>query len=187
MNLPSIAPRAEGLRKIRLNVIVFALGIVAAYLIAGYITNGQILELELIFLGFAVGVLIVIILNNWRKGLMIFLGWLLFEDLIRKYLGNNMAIYFGKDVLATIFYLSFFVAVRKLKMPLFRPPFRVPLLIMIWFGIIQIFNPGSPSIFYGFMGLKMFYFYVPLMLMGYSLFSSEQDLRRFFFFNLTFI
>src|SRR5215475_350118 len=164
-----------------------ALGSVAAYILSGYIINDQILDLEFIALGVAVCVLIVVILNNWRRGLMIFLCWLLFEDLVRKYLGNNMVVYFGKDVLVAVFYLSFFMAVRKQKGQIFRPPFRIPLLLMVWFGIIQVLNPASPSIFYGLMGLKMFFFYVPLMFVGYSLLNSEEELRRFFFFNLILI
>src|SRR5437899_6647772 len=40
------------------------------------------------------------ILNNWRHGVYLFLAWLLFEDFARKFLGNNMAIYFAKDFLA---------------------------------------------------------------------------------------
>ena len=38
-------------------------------------------------------------LRDWRNGFYVFLVWLLFEDLVRKFLGNNLAIYFGKDVL----------------------------------------------------------------------------------------
>jgi hypothetical protein len=112
-----------------------------------------------------------------------FLVWLLFEDLVRKYLGNNMALYFGKDVLVAVFYLSFFTAIRREQIRLFKPPFRVPLLLMIWFGVIQVFNPASPSIFFGLLGLKLFFFYTPLLLAGYLLFDSEEDLRRFFVIN----
>ena len=42
----------------------------------------------------------------------IFFSWILLEDLLRKYLGNNMAIYFAKDGLALLIYLSFFKANR---------------------------------------------------------------------------
>jgi hypothetical protein len=174
-------------RRVYLTGSICLFGILAAYILSGYIANNQFGDLELFAAAVAVCVLVATILNNWRRGLLIFIGWLLFEDLVRKYLGNNMAIYFGKDVLAAVFYLSFFMAVHRLRLPLFRPPFRVPLLIIIWFGIIQLLNPGSPSIFYGLMGFKMFYFYVPLMFVGYSLFDSEQDLRRFFFVNLFFL
>jgi hypothetical protein len=115
---------------------------------------------------------------------MIFFFWLLFEDLARKYLGNNMAIYFGKDLLVVVCYLSFFWAIKRQKIRAFKPPFHVPLLVMICFGAMQVFNPESPSIFYGLMGFKLFFLYVPLMFLGYALASSEEDLRRFFFLNL---
>ena len=48
----------------------------------------------LCFVGIGVAVTV---LRNWRLGFYFFLVWLLFEDLVRKYLGNNMAIYFAKD------------------------------------------------------------------------------------------
>jgi hypothetical protein len=41
-------------------------------------------------------------LNNWRVGVLLFIPWLLFEDLARKYLGNGFILFFGKDVLAAI-------------------------------------------------------------------------------------
>jgi len=31
-----------------------------------------------------------------------------FEDLFRKFLGNNMAVFFAKDVLTIVLYISFF-------------------------------------------------------------------------------
>jgi hypothetical protein len=160
------------------------LGIAAAYIISGFIVNEDTIGLELIGVAVAACALTVVILNNWRNGLLIFFVWLLFEDFARKYLGNNMAVYFAKDVLAAVFYLSFFFAVRKQKIQLFRPPFRVPLLLLIWYGFIQVLNPASPSIFFGLMGFKLFFYYVPLMLAGYSLFKSEEDLRRFFAINI---
>src|ERR1700687_2609889 len=45
---------------------------------------------------------VVAVLRNLRNGLYVFLGCLMFEDLARKYLGNNMAITFGKDVLLCV-------------------------------------------------------------------------------------
>jgi len=49
------------------------------------------------------------IADDWRSGVYIFFVWLLFEDLIRKYTGNNMTVYFGKDVLVLVTYSSFIV------------------------------------------------------------------------------
>src|SRR5207253_8770071 len=68
----------------------------------------------------------------------------------------------------------------------FRPPFLVPLLILVWFGALQVFNPASTSIWYGLMGFKMFFYYVPLLFIGYALLNSEVELRRFFTVNLVF-
>ena len=72
-------------------------------------------------------------------------------------------------------------------MIIFRPPFLVPLLIFIWFGVIQIFNPASTHIMYGLMGIKIYFYYVPLMIVGYALLNSERELRRFFTINLVLI
>src|ERR1700722_9992982 len=58
------------------------------------------------------------------------------------------------------------------------------LLILIWFGVLQVFNPGSTSIFFGLMGMKLYFYYTPLFIIGYSLINSENDLRNFFHFNL---
>lgn len=183
MHLPAINLSLQRLRGNHLTLILGVCGIAVAYVLSDYIVQNRTLDLLLIALGCGYSLLIIISFKKWRTGLKIFFVWLLFEDLVRKYLGNNMAIYFGKDILASVFYLSFFIALRREKIRLFQPPFLVPLLLMIWFGAIQVFNPGSPSIFFGLMGFKLFFFYVPLMLVGYSLFNSESDLRRFLFLN----
>ncbi len=82
--------------------------VVAAYKTANYVIAGDMTGLAFVALAFVGCVCIVAMLNSWRNGLYFFLTWLLFEDFARKYLGNNMAIYFAKDVLAAIVYLSFF-------------------------------------------------------------------------------
>jgi hypothetical protein len=112
------------------------------------------------------------------------LTWLLFEDFARKYLGNNMAIYFAKDVLAAVVYLSFFLAYRRKQVTSFRPPFLVPVLLFVWFGVMQVFNPASTHLMYGVMGVKIFFYYIPLLFVGYALLNSEAELRRFFFVNM---
>jgi len=181
MNIPSINPSLAGLRGNRLTIGIVVFGILTAYALSTYIVRDDMYTLALIALGIAASVVVLIILTNWRTGLMIFFFWLLFEDLARKYLGNNMAVYFGKDLLVVVCYLSFFWAIKRQKIRAFKPPFHVPLLVMICFGAMQVFNPASPSIFYGLMGFKLFFLYVPLMFLGYALASSEEDLRRFFF------
>src|SRR4029077_2576550 len=126
---------------------------------------------------------LVAVLNDWRKGVYFFVGWILVEDLIRKYLGNNMVVFFAKDFLALALYLSFFIARRSTLTKLYRPPFLITFLVFFWYCVLQAFNPASTSIFYGLMGLKLCFFYAPLLFVGHALVDSEKELRRFFFFN----
>lgn len=167
-------------------------GLIVVVLYAAYETAQIILADDLPTLGFAaiifVGIAVVVaILNDWRRGLYILVAWILFEDFVRKYLGNNMAIYFAKDVLALVLYLSFFRARLAKSVAAFRVPFRVPLLLFIWFGFLQMFNPASSSIFYGILGIKVYFLYVPLIYVGYALFDSDEDIYRFFSFSCVLI
>jgi len=153
---------------------------VAAYELSQYILEGDFTGLAYIGIACLIGVGAIWMLNNWRIGTFIFFGWICFEDLFRKYLGNNMAIYFAKDVLIAIVYLSFFNAYRRKQVRLFKPPFYVPLLILVWFGFLQVFNPASTSIFYGIMGMKLYFYYIPLFYVGYAFFRAEIDIQRFY-------
>ena len=158
--------------------------VIAAYKTANYVIAGDMAGLAFVALAFVGGAIVIAILNNWRNGLYFFLAWLLFEDFARKYLGNNMALYFAKDVLAAVVYLSFFLAYRRKQVTPFRPPFLVPILIFVWFGVMQVFNPASTNMMYGVLGLKLFFYYVPLLFVGYALLNSEEELRQFFFVNI---
>src|SRR5437016_364563 len=165
------------------NLLTVALIALAAYACANLIIEDDLLTLfyaGLVVLGI---VALVTTLKNWRAGVYGFVAWIAVEDLIRKHLGNNMIIYFAKDFLALALYLSFFVARRSTLTKLYRPPFLIPLLVFFWYCVIQALNPASTSIFYGLMGLKLSFLYVPLLLVGHALVDSDRELRRFFFFN----
>jgi hypothetical protein len=157
---------------------------VAAYKAAGYVIAGDLTGLAYVALVFVGCVVIVEVVSDWRNGLYFFLAWLLYEDFARKYLGNNMTIYFAKDFLLLVVYLSFFAAYRRKEAVGFHPPFLVPLLLFLWLGVMQIFNPGSTHIVYGLLGFKLYFYYMPLLFVGYALVNSEADLRRFFFVSL---
>ena len=161
-----------------------ALFIVTIYKAANYVIAGDMKGLAYVALLFIGSAFVVAMLNSWRNGVYFFLAWLLFEDFARKFLGNNMAIYFAKDALLAVVYLSFFIASRRKEAAVFRPPFLVPLLLFVWFGVLQVFNPASPSLVFGVLGLKLFFSYVPLLFVGYALLNSEEQLRRFFFVNI---
>src|SRR5215469_1622829 len=167
-----------------LTIGMIVVGAVGAYEAADYVIREDFTSMAYAGMALVGSAIVIRILNNWRNGLYFFLCWLLFEDFARKFLGNNMVIFFAKDFLLLAVLISFFAASRRREVQIFRPPFRVPLLILAWFGFMQIFNPGSTSIWYGVMGFKMFFYYVPLILIGYALLTSEADLRRFFTVNL---
>ena len=159
-------------------------GAFAAYELAQYVINGDMTGLAYVGLCFAGAAVVVGILHNWRNGVYFFLSWLLFEDFARKFLGNNMVIYFAKDFLFLVVLISFLTALRRKEVKTFRPPFLVAVLIFIWFGALQIFNPASTHIMYGLMGFKLFFYYVPFIFVGYALLNSEAEVRRFFSVNL---
>jgi len=156
----------------------------AIWVLTSWIVAGTPAQLVLGGLGLLAGAILLNILNDWRSGFYLSLVWLLFEDLARKYLSNNMYIYFGKDVLIGMTYLSFFLALRRRQAETFRPSFLFPLSLFFWLAVAQMFNPGSPSLLYGLLGLKLYFYYVPLMFVGYALIRSERDLHRLLVVNL---
>src|SRR2546426_6503826 len=157
----------------RRNLLIAALIAVTAYECAELIIKDDPLRLYsagLVVLG---TVALLAILKDWRRGVYCFVAWIAVEDLVRKYLGNNMIVYFAKD----------FIARRSTLTKLYRPPFLITLLLFFWYRLIQALNPASTSIFYGLMGLKLCFFFAPLLLVSHALVDSETELRRFFFFN----
>jgi hypothetical protein len=184
MRLASVLRRGQLRRSPLAGFAFFAVVLLIAYKLSNFIIAGDMRDLELVGIAVLIGGVVVVILNNWRNGLYFFLAWLMFEDFARKFLGNNMAIYFAKDFLVAVVYLAFFLAYRRKDVQTFRPSFLVPLLLLVWFGLMQVFNPASPTVWYGVLGMKLFFYYVPLLFVGYALIDSEPALRRFFSINL---
>jgi hypothetical protein len=185
MRLPFSSTQGSVLRRNPLVLFGFlAFFVYAADRAAAYVIAGDFTGLAYVALGFIGCAFVVAMLNNWRNGVYFFLAWLLFEDLARKFLGNNMAIYFAKDFLVAVVYLAFFLAYRRKEISSFRPPFLVPVFIFFWFGVIQVFNPASPNLVFGILGLKLFFYYMPLVFVGYAFLESEEALRRFFTFTM---
>jgi O-antigen ligase len=91
-----------------------------------------------------------------------------------------MVIYVGKDLLVAVVYLSFFIAYQNKRVVLLRPPFRIPLLVFFCFCTFQVLNPASTSIFFGLLGMKLYFYYVPLLFVGYGLVRTEVELNQCF-------
>lgn len=166
-----------------IGISLFVFGLLLAKEVGGKIVAGDMQWIMFAALGFAACAVAVTVLRNWRTGFYLFLVWLLFEDLARKYLGNGTALFFGKDVLLGLIYLSFIAALRKRREKVLRPRFFLPLVLFAWLAGMQIFNPNSPSVLYGLLGFKLYFYYVPLLFVGYAFIQSEEDLRKFLVVN----
>jgi hypothetical protein len=112
-------------------VVLVAIWELAAWIVAGSDKNLAMFGLSLVVIA-----LVVQILNDWRSGVLLFLVWLLFEDLVRKYLGNSLIVYFAKDFLVGIAYFSFYFAKRRKEVDTFKPPFLAPLALFMALAFI---------------------------------------------------
>ena len=166
-----------------IGVCLFAVGLLLAWQVGSKIVSND--ERSLIF-GisiFAGCVVAVMTLRNWRTGFYLFFVWMLFEDLFRKYMGNGLALFFGKDVLVVLVYFSLFADIRRGREKRFQPPFLFCLSLFFMLGALQVFNPNSPHILYGLLGFKTYFFYIPFMFVGYALIRGDEDLRKFLVMN----
>jgi hypothetical protein len=161
------------------------IGIWAAWQTGEMIVSNRMSTIAFTAFGFAACIVAVAILRNWRRGSYLFIIWMLFEDLARKYLGNNLVLFFAKDILLGLVLISLLVAVRRGHEKLFRPAFLLPLAVFFWLGAIQMFNQNSPHILYGLLGIKVYFYYVPLMFVGYALIRNDDDLREFLVLNVS--
>jgi hypothetical protein len=152
-------------------VVVAIIWELASWIVAGSDQNLMMFGLSLVMVA-----VVVHILNDWKSGVILLFVWLLFEDLARKYLGNSMLVYFAKDFLAAMAYLSFIFAKRRREVEIFKFPFLVPLGIFFALAFAEVFNTFSPNVMYGLLGLKLYFYYVPLMYLGYAMLKRPEDL-----------
>jgi O-antigen ligase len=167
--------------------LLVGLGILAlTWELCVWISAGNDQMLSLVGMLCALVGITVYILHDWRSGFYLFLAWLLLEDLPRKFLGNNMMIYFAKDFLVGVTYISCLIARRRRQFETFRPPFWIPLSLFFWLALIQVFNLSSSSLLFGALGMQLYFYYVPLMFVSYALIRNPEDLRRFLVFSALF-
>jgi hypothetical protein len=158
---------------------LFVLALWLAWEIAGKIVAEDMRAVLLGIMVFAGCVVVSTALRNWRTGFYLFFGWMLFEDLVRKFMGNSLELFFGKDILLLFVYFALFTEIRRGHEKILRPPFLLFLGLFVWLGIVQVFNQNSPSILYGLLGFKVYFYYMPLFFLGYALINDDSDLRKF--------
>lgn len=170
----AIAPAAVGL-------IVVALAALLAIVLMGRVPVPASLAIPAAVIVPAMA----LVLARWQAGVYLLLLWLVVEDLFRKFAGNDMRVFFAKDVLFLAVIAAFVAARLRRPEPLPKVRFLGPLLAFALLCVVQSFNPRSPSPLYGLLGLRLYLFYVPLLYVGYALVRTERDLTRFLGFNLT--
>jgi hypothetical protein len=167
-----------------IGISLFLIGLWLAWEVGRKIVANDVRTLEFAVIGIAACAVAVTIQRNWRVGFYFFLVWMMFEDLVRKYMGNSFELFFGKDVLLALVYVSLYLAIRRRREKAFRPPFLFFLSLFFWLGVLQVFNQNSPSILYGLLGLKVYFYYFPLVFVGYALIRGDEDLRKLLVVNL---
>jgi len=165
---------------------IFVIGILLAWQLGGEIAADNVRTLTFAGAGFVGAIAAIAIAKNWRTGFYLFLAWMLFEDLFRKYMGNGLALFFGKDFLAALVYIFLFAEIRRGREKRFQPPFWLFLGFFFFLGFVQVFNQNSPHILYGLLGFKTYFYYIPFMYVGYALIRGDEDLRKFLVFNAVF-
>jgi hypothetical protein len=162
-----------------IGLVVFGAAIWLAWETGQKIVAGDLRTLEFAGLGVAGCGVAIVMLRNWRLGFYFFFAWMLVEDLVRKYMGNGTLLFFGKDVLLGLVYVALYLEIRRGKEKRFRPPFLLFLSLFFWLAVLEVFNPYSPSVLYGLLGLKLYFYYVPLIYVGYALVRTDDDVRKF--------
>jgi hypothetical protein len=162
-----------------IGLILFVVALWLAWESGQKIIAGDLRALQFAALGLAACGVAITILRNWRLGFYFFFVWMFVEDLLRKYMGNGTVLFFGKDILLSLIYISLYLQIRRGKEKRFRAPFLLFLNLFLWLAVLEVFNPYSPSILYGLLGLKLYFYYIPLIYVGYALIRNDEDLRMF--------
>jgi hypothetical protein len=176
------APVARNQQLVGVGVVVVAL--LGAYYLGQVIVAENFRQLAVVLIFSLGGLSTFFILREWRLGVVLFFVWAVFEDLLRKYLGNNMLVYAVKDVVAAAAYLGFLLAVAQRKEALVKNPLRVPLLAFVAWVAIETLNPYLENYLVPVLGLRMSLFYLPMLFLGASFFATEEHMRKFWFLML---
>ncbi len=131
-------------------------------------------------LGLVLLAALLLILQNWRRGIYILFAWLLFEDIIRRIIpGQPIQLQVVKEVLLLWTYLSFVLTWRAQGRRLWQPPFLASLVVFSAVVLTGIFNPELPGFFVPLLGIRSYLWYVPLLWIGYHAFRTRAEIIRF--------
>jgi hypothetical protein len=120
---------------------------------------------------------------HWRQCVKLVLWVVVLEGAVRKWILPGMSdfLYFGKDVIMLVAYIKYFFWIQK-NPPRFKirqPGIRLLVSLNLIYGLIEMFNWKLGSAVVGVLGMKAFFFYIPLMYMLPNLFPTVEDMQKF--------
>jgi len=116
--------------------------------------------------------------KNWKTGILFIILLIYFEDLLRKIIpGQPYQVLVLKDILVFVVYCAFLFFIRKEI--IFKPKFLFPAILFGAWCIVEIFNPNSPSLWFPLVGIRTYLWYLPLIFLGYYMFSDKKKLIKF--------
>lgn len=118
-------------------------------------------------------------LAHWRFSFWTMIAWVMVEDYIRKRAGNNLAVYFMKDVFYGILIVGVVISGEAAGM--WRRAVgrgRVSLYALGVWAIVLCVPAAFVNIGIALTGLRAYFFYVPFVAIGYVMVRTIDDLRR---------
>src|SRR6202048_4490781 len=113
----------------------------------------------------------------WQRALFAVFVLMVFEGALRKWAfpWAQAQLYLVKDAILLAVYVGFMLDSRKnLPSPKGVGLIKIVLGIGFVFGCIEVFNPNSPSILVGLMGVKTYFLYAPIaFILPYAIKSRE--------------
>ena len=119
-----------------------------------------------------------LLVGRWMLTLGIFLVWLIVEDLVRKLAGNNLAVYFVKDLIYFVLLFALFTSAsvqRAWRRATGQT--RLFLYALVCWAVIMAVPTGLDDWRLPLVGLRLDFLYVPLVVAGYLLVQPISKLR----------
>ena len=120
-----------------------------------------------------------IAVRYWRGALLGVFVLMVFEGALRKWVfpWAQAQIYLMKDAILLAVYLGFILESRRTILPVRGAgAIKAILVASFLFGVLEVFNPNSPSVLVGLMGLKAYFLYAPVAFILPYAFKSREHL-----------
>jgi hypothetical protein len=120
-----------------------------------------------------------IAVRYWQGALLGVFVLMVFEGALRKWVfpWAQAQIYLVKDAILLAVYLGFILESRRTISSARRVgAIKAILVVSFVFGALEVFNPNSPSVLVGLMGLKAYFLYAPVAFILPYAFKSREHL-----------